>query len=97
MNLYSLVVFKNCLLVCGRAGLHCCTWASSSCGVEGLLVIAGHLLLTVAASLVAEHRLQVCRLQQLWPMGSKHRLRSCGAQALVAHGMCGSFPDQLKF
>ena len=38
-------------------GLRCCTWAFSSCGEWGLLFIAVHRLLTVVASLVAEHGL----------------------------------------
>ena len=38
-------------------GLHCCTRAFSSCGEWGLLLIAVHGLLTVVASLVAEHGL----------------------------------------
>ena len=38
-------------------GLCCCTWAFSSCGEWGLLFVAVHGLLTVAASLVAEHGL----------------------------------------
>ena len=32
-------------------GLHCCTWAFSSCGEWGLLFVAVHGLLTVMASL----------------------------------------------
>ena len=38
-------------------GLHCCVWASSSCGERGLLFFAVHVLLTVVASLAAEHGL----------------------------------------
>ena len=38
-------------------GLHCCTWAFSSCGEQGLLFVAVHGLLIVVASLVAEHGL----------------------------------------
>ena len=38
-------------------GLHCCVWAFSSCWEQGLLFVAVHRLLLVAASLVAEHRL----------------------------------------
>ena len=34
-------------------GLHCCTWALSSCREQGLLAVA---------SLVAEHGLSSCRL-----------------------------------
>ena len=38
-------------------GLHCCTQAFSSCSEWGLLFIVVHGLLTVVASLIAEHRL----------------------------------------
>ena len=39
-------------------GLRCCAWAFSSCSEQGLLFIAVCRLLTVVASLVAEHGLQ---------------------------------------
>ena len=39
-----------------------------ACGKWGLLDIAVHRLLIVVAYLV-EHRLEACRLQQLWYMG----------------------------
>ena len=45
-------------------GLHYCAWPFSSCGEWGLLFIAVHRLLIVAASLVSEHG---------------YRLSSCGA------------------
>ena len=38
-------------------GLCCCAWAFSGCGEQGLLFVAVCRLLTVVASLVAEHRL----------------------------------------
>ena len=64
-------------------GLRFCARAFSSCGKRGPLFIAVHGPLTIAASLVAEHRLQTRRLSncgsQLWP--------SCSAA-------CGIFPDQ---
>ena len=47
-------------------GLRFCARASSSCGKRGPLFIAVRGPLTIAASLVAEHRLQT------------RRLRSCG-------------------
>ena len=37
-------------------GLHFCTWASSSCGKQGLLFIAVCGLLIVVAPLVGMHR-----------------------------------------
>ena len=38
-------------------GLRCCVWAPSSCGEQGLLFVAVCGLLSVVASLVAEHGL----------------------------------------
>ena len=43
-------------------GLRFCARAFSSCGKWGPLFIAVHGPLIIAASLVAEHRLQTCRL-----------------------------------
>ena len=51
-------------------GLHCCTRTFSGCGKQGLLFTAVWGLPTVVSSLVAEHRLLVHRLQQLWHTGS---------------------------
>ena len=56
-------------------GLRFCARASSSCGKRGPLLIAVHGLLTIVASLVAEHRLQT------------HRLSSCGSRAQLLRGM----------
>ena len=50
-------------------GLRCCARAFSSCGERGPLLIAVRGPLIIAASLVAEHRLQT------------RRLSSCGARA----------------
>ena len=44
-------------------GIRCYMWAFSSYGEQGLLFVVVHGLLIAVASLVAEHRLQVCRLQ----------------------------------
>ena len=52
-----------------------CARAFSSCGERGPLFIAVHGPLTVAASLVAEHRLQT------------RRLSSCGSRAQLLRGM----------
>ena len=38
-------------------GLHCCTWAFSSCSERGLLFVAVRRLLIVVASLAAENGL----------------------------------------
>ena len=55
-------------------GLRFCARAFSSCGKQGPLFIAVHGPLTVAASLVAEHKLQT------------RRLSSCGSRAQPLHG-----------
>ena len=55
-------------------GLRFCVRAFSSCGERGPLLIAVRGPLTIAASLVAEHRLQTRRLQT-------RRLSSCGSRA----------------
>ena len=56
-------------------GLHFCARASSSCGKRGPLFIAVRGPLTIAASPVAEHRLQT------------RRLSSCGSRAQLLRGM----------
>ena len=56
-------------------GLRFCARASSSCGKRGPLFIAVRGPLTIAASLVAEHRLQT------------RRLNSCGSRAQLLCGM----------
>ena len=55
-------------------GLRFCVRAFSSCGKRGPLFIAVRGPLTIAASLVAEHRLQT------------HRLSSCGSRAQLLRG-----------
>ena len=56
-------------------GLRFCARAFSSCGKRGPLFITVHGPLTIAASLVAEHRLQTCRLS------------NCGSRAQLLRGM----------
>ena len=56
-------------------GLRFCARAFTSCGERGPLFIAVHGPLTIAASLVAELRLQT------------RRLSSCGSQAQLLLGM----------
>ena len=56
-------------------GLRFCARAFSSCGRRGPLLIAVHGPLTIAASLVAEHRLQT------------RRLSNCGSRAQSLRGM----------
>ena len=56
-------------------GLRFCVTASSSCGKRGPLLIAVRRPLIIAASLLAEHRLQT------------RRLSSCGSRAQLLSGM----------
>ena len=56
-------------------GLRFCARAFSSCGERGPLFIAVRGPLTIAASLVAKHRLQT------------HRLSNCGSRAQLLRGM----------
>ena len=56
-------------------GLRFCVKAFSSCGKWGPLLIAVHGPLTIAASLVEEHRLQT------------RRLSNCGSRAQLLRGM----------
>ena len=56
-------------------GLRFCARAFSSCGKWGPLFISVRGPLTIAASLVAEHRLRT------------RRLSSCGSRAQLLHGM----------
>ena len=56
-------------------GLHLCMRAFSSCGKREPLLIVVHGPLTIAASLVVEHRLQT------------RRLSNCGSRAHLLHGM----------
>ena len=56
-------------------GLCFCARAFSSCGEQGPLFIAVRGPLTVAASLVAEHRLRTCRLS------------NCGSRAQLLRGL----------
>ena len=62
-------------LFLGVLGLLFCARAFSSCGKRGPLFIAVHGPLTIAASLVAEHRLQT------------RRLSGCGSRAQLLRGM----------
>ena len=59
LNLFIYLFYYLFLAV---LGLRFCATAFSSCGKRGPLFIAVHGPLTIAASLVAEHRLQSCRL-----------------------------------
>ena len=72
-------------------GLCCCMRAFFSCGEQGLLFVVVRGLL-IAVSVVAEHRLQVCRLQQLQHTGSVVVARGpqSAGSAVVAHGLSWS-------
>ena len=95
------IYFILLILFLAALGLCCCMQAFSSCGEQGLLFVVVCGLLIVVASLVAEHRLQACGLQQLQHTGSvvvARGLQSAGS-VVVAHGpscsaACGIFPDQ---
>ena len=71
-------------------GLHCCAWALSSCGKQGLLFFAVCGLLVVVASLVAEYGLQALGLQQLWLVGSRVQAQQLWRPGLVALRHVGS-------
>ena len=74
IKLLSLSFFKKLInylfiLFLAVLGLRFCARAFSSCGKQGPFFIAMRGLLTIVASLVAEHRLQT------------RRLSSCGSRA----------------
>ena len=75
--LYSFLLFIIYLLFLFLAvlGLRFCVRAFSSCGEWGPLFIAAHGAFTIAASLVAEHRLQTLRLS------------GCGSRAQLLRSM----------
>ena len=58
-----LLTYLFIYLFMAALGLHCCAWAFSSCGEQGLLFVAVRGLLVAVASLVLEHRLEACGLQ----------------------------------
>ena len=67
--------FKKIYLFLAVLGLRFCARAFSTCSKRGPLFIVVRGPLTVAASLVAEHRLQT------------RRLSNCGSRAQPLHGM----------
>ena len=89
------------LFIFGCVGSLLLRRAFSSCSEQGLLFVVLRGLLTAVASLVVEHGLQACVLQQLWFMGSVvvvHGLQSAGSvvvgQGPCCSSACGIFPDQ---
>ena len=73
--LFCFVFFLNFYLFMAVLGLRFCVRAFSSCGKRGPLFIAVRRPLTIAASLVAEHRLQM------------RRLSNCGSRAQLLRDM----------
>ena len=74
-NFIYLFIYLFMYLFMAVLGLRFCARALSSCGKRGPLFIMVHGPLTIAASLVAEHRLQT------------RRLSNCGSRAQLLHGM----------
>ena len=91
-NVFFINVFIYLLiyLFLAALGLYCCPRAFSSCGEQGLLFVAVCGLLIAVASLVAEHRLQACRLQELWLVGSRAQAQQLWFMGLVAPWHVGS-------
>ena len=74
-SIFFLIIIYLFIYLFGVLGLRFCARASSSCGKRGPFLIAVRGPLTVAASLVAEHRLQT------------RMLSSCGSRAQPLRGM----------
>ena len=88
----QVLLFKKNLfyLFLAALGLNCSTWASSSCGKQGLLFVVVRRLLIALASLAAEHGLQTCRLQQLWLVGCRAQAQQLWHTGLVPLRHVGS-------
>ena len=80
---FYLFIYLFIYLFLAVLGLRFCVRAFSSCGKRGPLFIAVHGPLTIAASFVADHRLQMRRLSS---SGSRARLL-CGMWALPRPGL----------
>ena len=74
-NHFLIIIYLLIYLFLAVLGLRFCARAPSSCGKRGPLFIAVCGPLTIAASLVAEHRLQT------------RRLSSCGSRTQLLRGM----------
>ena len=74
-NSFIFIIYFFIYLFLAVLGLRFCARAFSSCGERGPLFIAVRGPLTIAASLVVEHRLQT------------RRLSSCGSRAQSPRGM----------
>ena len=90
-NFYRFNFFLNFIyLFLAALGLRCCAWAFSSCSERGMLFVVVRRLPVAVASLVAEHGLQACRLQQLWLAGSRVQAQQLWRTGLVALRHVGS-------
>ena len=90
---FSKIFLKNLFyfyLFLGALGLCCYAWVFSSCSERGLLFIAVRGPLIAVASLVAEHGLQACGLQQLWHVGYRAQAQQLWLTGLVAPQHVGS-------
>ena len=92
LNFYFILFYFKFIyfiyLVLAALGLHCCTWASSSCSERGLLFVAVCRLLIVVASRCRARaigaRASVVVARGLSSCGSwalERRLSSCGTRA----------------
>ena len=72
---FFFLIFIYLFIFLAVLALRFCARAFSSCGKRGPLFIAVRRPLTIAASLVVEHRLQT------------HRLSSCGSRVQLLRGM----------
>ena len=70
-SLFYVFLTKMLPFFLAALGLRCCVWAFPSCVERGLLFVVVCGLLIAVASLVVEHGLQACELQQLWLEGSR--------------------------
>ena len=77
-SFFFLILFIYLFIYLAVLGLRFCARAFSSCSERGPLFMAVRGPLTIVASLVAEHRLQM------------RRLSSCGSRAQSLHGMWDS-------
>ena len=76
-GLSKVSMLQSFLFILIALGLHRCTWALSSCGEQGRLLVVVHGPLTAVSPLAAEHRLWAYGLRSL-------RAQYCGTLALVA-------------
>ena len=95
MSMVYFFILKHLLyffisLFLAALGLCCCARAFSSCGEWGRLFTVVRGLLIAVSSLVVEHGLQACGLQQLWLTGSRVQAQQLWRTGLVAPRYVGS-------